>query len=206
MIQMVCPACHEHLNIPDEFVGRSGRCNFCGSAIVVSPESDSGGPSTAFEGGAASPYAAPRRPVRPGAGMVANEADHAGGVGANLGRIVLLGVFLLIITACVLPAVVIGFSTKTAPEEKSYRPRSIPAVRGGGVSTTQEPKVVSPTAAPSPDPVVTAPVDEKRIVVVGSQGGTYHKPDCRLAGAGARALTLRKALDRDLKPCPTCGG
>lgn len=206
VIQMDCPVCREHLQIPEEFEGRSGRCNFCGSAIVVPLASEAADLSSAFNDGVASPYAAPRRPVRPGAGMVANEADYAGGAGASLGRIVFLGVLALIVTASVLPAVVIGFSAKTAPEEKPNRPRSIPAARGGGASTAQAPKVEVPPSPPAAEPVVPAPVDEKRIVVVGSDGGTYHKPDCRLAGAGARAMTLRKALDRDLKPCPACGG
>lgn len=203
MISVECPACRQGLNIPDEFAGQSGRCNYCGSVVVVPDPTSGVVPSSALVD---LPYTTPRRPARPGAGMVANEADYSGGAGASLGRIAFLGVLLLIVTACVLPALVLGFSVKTAPEDKSYRPRNIPAVRGGGGSAAQVPKVVTPPAAPSPDPVALAPVDEKRIVVVGSEGGTYHKPDCRLAGAGARAMTLRKALDRALKPCPTCGG
>lgn len=152
------------------------------------------------------PYATPRHPARPGAGMIANEVEHEGGAGAGLGRILLFAFFALAVAACILPALVIGFGAETAPEEKTGRPRSIPAARGTKAPATLVPQTEAPVAEVSPAPLQPVPVDEKRIVLTGPEGGTYHKPDCRLAGEGSRATTLRKALDRGLTPCPNCGG
>ena len=64
MISMDCPACRQGLNIPDEFAGQSGRCNYCGSMVFV-PDPVSGAvSSSAFSD---LPFSAPRRPARPGA-------------------------------------------------------------------------------------------------------------------------------------------
>jgi hypothetical protein len=182
VILMDCPACRQRLSIPDEFAGQSGRCNFCGSAIVVAPSSTVD-PGVADREGRVSPFAAPRRPIRLGAGMVANEVDHAGGAGASLGRIVLLSVLALIITACILPAVVIGFSTETTPPVKP-RPTVVPETRGGG-----------------PSPATAGPT-----VYVTSDGGVYHKADCTLAAGRARAISLQEARAAGRVPCGSCGG
>lgn len=203
VISVECPACRQGLNIPDEFAGQSGRCNYCGSIVVV-PDPTSGVASSSAL--ADLPFATPRHPARPGAGMIANEVEHEGGAGASLGRILLLAFLALAVTACILPALVIGFSAEPAPEEKAGRPRSIPAARGANAPATPAPNAEAPVAELSPAPVPPVPVDEKRIVLTNPEGRTYHKQDCRLAGEGSRATTLRKALDRGLTPCPNCGG
>ncbi len=199
MISVECPACRQGLNIPDEFAGQSGRCNYCGSVVFV-PVAAGAAPSSAL---ADLPFATPRRPARPGAGMLANEAEHEGGAGASFGRIVLFAVLALILTACILPAVVIGFSAKTGPEE-TFRPRSVPVARGEKGTVVTPAPIADPV--PTPVPVPAPPVDEKRIVVAGPKGGAYHKTGCRLAGEGAQATTLGKARERGMVPCPTCGG
>jgi len=135
--------------------------------------------------------------------MLANEAEHEGGAGASFGRIVLFAVLALILTACILPAVVIGFSAKTGPEE-TYRPRSVPVARGAKGAVVAPAPIADPV--PTPAPVPSPPADEKRIVVAGPKGGAYHKTGCRLAGDGAQATTLGKARERGMVPCPTCGG
>ncbi len=201
MISVECPACRQGLNIPEEFAGQSGRCNYCGSIVVV-PIASGASPSTAL---ADLPFTTPRRPARPGAGMLANEAEHEGGAGARFGRILLFSVLALLLTACLLPALVIGFSAETGPVETN-RPRSIPVARGTAGAPIAPLPAAAPTPAAPPDEVKAPPEDEKRIVVVGPNGGAYHKTGCRLAGNGAQATTLGKARERGMVPCPTCGG
>ena len=201
MISVECPACRQGLNIPDEFAGQSGRCNYCGSIVVV-PAASGASPSSAL---ADLPFATPRRPARSGAGMLANEAEHEGGAGARLGRIILFTVLALILTACILPALVIGFSAETAPEGPQ-RVRSVPTARGTKGALITPPPATAPAPAAPPAEVKAPPEDEKRIVVVGPKGGAYHKTGCRLAGDGAQATTLGKARERGMVPCPTCGG
>jgi ankyrin repeat protein len=38
MIALVCPSCLRMLNIPEEYAGKKGKCNRCGSAITVTVE------------------------------------------------------------------------------------------------------------------------------------------------------------------------
>lgn len=202
MISVECPACRQGLNIPDEYAGQTGRCNYCGSVVVVLGAMSGPAPSSALSD---LPFATPRRPARPGAGMLANEAEHEGGAGARFGRILLFSVLALLLTACLLPALVIGFSAETGPEETN-RPRSIPVARGAsGAKVILPPPPPPPSVTPSAAPQ-SPPVDESRIVVAGPKGGAYHKVGCRLAGAGAQATTLGKAIERGMTPCATCGG
>ena len=35
MIEYRCPHCERVLKIPDEYLGKSGKCNHCGGKIVV---------------------------------------------------------------------------------------------------------------------------------------------------------------------------
>lgn len=200
MISVQCPACRQGLNIPDEFAGQTGRCNYCGSVVLVPNPLSATLPNSALSD---LPFSAPRRPARPGAGMIANEVEHAGGAGASLGRIVVFGVLALVLAACVLPAIVMGFTAETAPE-KSFRKPSLPVARGRNLPNAVTPPAEAPVLVATPEPAQTPPVDENRIVMVGAKGGTYHQTNCGLVTAGARATTLRKALDEGLEACPDC--
>jgi hypothetical protein len=135
--------------------------------------------------------------------MIANEVEHAGGAGSSLARMVVLGIAVLALTACVLPAIVMGFITESSPEE-AYRERSVPSARGTDkvipVSPVKPPMVVT-----TPEPVSTPLKDPKRIVMVGAHGGTYHETDCNLVTSDARATTLGKARDEGLEACSDCG-
>ena len=135
--------------------------------------------------------------------MIANEAEHAGGAGASLGRILVLGVLALVLTACVLPAIVMGFTTESKPQE-TFHKRSIPSARGADNPIAVSRPALSPVLEAAPEPIQTPPIDEKRIVMVGSKGATYHQTGCGLVTAGARATTLGKALEEGLEACPDC--
>lgn len=200
MISVECPACRQGLNIPDEFAGQSGRCNYCGSVVLVPSPLSGAAPTSALSD---LPFSTPRRPARPGAGMIANEAEHAGGAGSSLARILVLGIAVLALTACVLPAIVMGFTAETAPEE-SFRKPSLPVARGRNVPNAATPPTEAPVLVATPEPVQAPPLDENRIVMVGAKGETYHSTNCGLVTAGARATTLRKALDQGLEACPDC--
>jgi len=202
VISVVCPACRQGLNIPDEFAGKTGRCNYCGSVVLVPSPTSGAMPSSAFSD---LPFTTPRRPARPGAGMIANEEEHAGGAGSSLARMVVLGIAALALTACVLPAIVMGFSTETEPEEETFRKPSLPVARGPNIPNTTTSPAKAPVLVATPEPVQMPAINEKRIVMVGSRGGTYHHTGCRLVLPGSRATTLRQALDEGLEGCPDCG-
>lgn len=201
MIAVECPACRQGLNIPDEFAGQTGRCNYCGSVVRVPNQLSGGVPNSALSD---LPFTAPRRPARPGAGMIANEEEHAGGAGSSLGRMLVFGIAALAVTACVLPAIVLGFSAETKPEAGTFREPSLPVVRGRNIPSVVAPPAETPVRVASPEPVQSPPIDEKRIVMVGATGGAYHQTGCGLVTAGARATTLGKALEEGLEACPDC--
>lgn len=185
MLLFSCPTCHQSLQIPEQYAGTTGRCNFCGGAILVPvPGERSGGddcPEVAPDF-----YATPRRTARPGAGMLANEADYRGAHSFSVWRAGVLGCGLLLLAATLLPALIIGFAAQTAPPPET-RPRSVPTARG---------------AAPErPAPAVSAPVD---LVYILPTGDRYHRATCTLVTEGGAEISVAEARARGLSACAVC--
>lgn len=158
MIRVTCPQCQKTLQIPDQFAGTSGTCTECGGRILV-PEGgrsreeilrDQQGEAWSLAGDFNGP---PIRPdgIRIGAGMLATEAGQGGRARASMGRMAALGCLLLILAACALPAIVIGFSAETKPPEPAQKP-VVPTARGTLPTPPQE-------AAPAP-PAETPPAPD----------------------------------------------
>lgn len=137
--------------------------------------------------------------------MIANEEEHGGAAMFSLGRVVILGALALAVTACVLPALVIGYNTETKPEGPDHT-RSIPKARGekSDIVPLDPPAVAVEPSAPSPHAAPTE--DGKRIVYITSGGTAYHHANCPLLTDAKQATTLRMAIERELSPCSKCGG
>lgn len=185
MIVFPCPSCRQPLQIPEQYAGTTGRCNFCGGAILVP------GPGV-VAGGEDCPevvpdfYATPRRAARPGAGMLANEADYRGARSFSVWRAGVLGCGLLLLTATLLPALVIGFAAQTTPPPET-RPRAVPTARG---------------AAPAPAaPAVPAPAERVYILAT---GGEYHRATCAALQGGGVEVSVAEARARGLSACAAC--
>ena len=243
MIHVTCPHCQRALRIPAHFAGTRGRCNSCGGPVLVPGVAAQGRSReeilreqqgepvwTGFDGGTAIP--APDG-IRLGAGMLAAEGETGSRAWASLGRMLVLAIILGLVAACVLPALVIGFSAETAPSEPVRKP-VLPVARGaapgapaGQLETPAAPiapmetppeteEMPVPSAPPGSTPprasATFAPIEDGSgeaaggTVYVTRTGARYHKATCLHLRESRIAIGLAEARDRGLKPCQACGG
>lgn len=130
-----------------------------------------------------------------------------------------LAVILGLIVACVLPALVIGFSAETAPPEPARKP-VLPVARGLAMDETTVPEAPpEPIKRPAPDaptaphaPATDAPTSdaggelESGTVYVTRTGERYHQATCPHLRESRMSMGLTEARAQGLKPCQACGG
>lgn len=217
VISLLCPKCGWDLRIPAQFAGQSGTCNRCGAAIHVPDGGLSPAARARIHG---QQVDAPMSPsgrsssasLRPDVGMIATEASGNGGAWGSLGRMALLLGLLLVIVACVLPALVIGFSAETEPAEKPPR-RAVVLPSVGGAPSSDALSSDGPQVEPGTVEGRTGAAlvdadsgDLNRTVYVTRSGHRYHRAGCRHLATGDAGILLGAARARGLTPCGTCGG
>jgi len=207
MLDIICPTCQKLLHVPAHFAGSTGKCTQCGGRIIVPGPGDFPGGrtredilreqrgepiSSGFEGGAAVPVP---DGVRLGAGMVASETERGGRARASIMRMIVLAGLLLVVLACVLPAIVIGYSAETKPPDPVKKP-VLPVARG---VLQERPLEEAPRGA-------EGPAEGDRQVYVTNEETFYHEASCAQLGETAAEMPLKEALAASLKPCVHCIG